>query len=115
MLYILVAHRLTQDGGTKGVYRLAMEMMLAWLVVTPIGWKQGVPAFVHPMWLLAGFGVGFTSVVPYVTDQLAMARLPRRTATLYLSFLPSGLRFKPWTARIGDRSPVHALEGNHDK
>jgi inner membrane transporter RhtA len=41
------------------------------------------------MLLLAGAGVGVcSSVIPYVTDQLAMARLPRATFALMLALLP---------------------------
>jgi inner membrane transporter RhtA len=39
--------------------------------------------------LLAGAGVGVcSSVIPYVTDQLAMARLARATFSLMLALLP---------------------------
>jgi inner membrane transporter RhtA len=39
--------------------------------------------------LLAGLGVGVcSSVIPYVTDQLAMARLPRATFAMMLALLP---------------------------
>ena len=41
------------------------------------------------MWLLWGIGVGLcSSVIPYVADQLAMARLPRATFALMLALLP---------------------------
>jgi inner membrane transporter RhtA len=44
----------------------------------------------HPFLLLAGIGVGIcSSVIPYVSDQLAMARLPRATFALLLSLLPA--------------------------
>jgi inner membrane transporter RhtA len=40
--------------------------------------------------LLAGIGVGISSsVIPYVFDQLAMARLPRATYALLVSLLPA--------------------------
>ena len=40
--------------------------------------------------MLAGIGVGVSSsVVPYVTDQLALARLPRATYALMVSLLPA--------------------------
>jgi inner membrane transporter RhtA len=46
--------------------------------------------FVHPAWLLWGIAVGLcSSVIPYVTDQLAMARLPRATFALMLAILPA--------------------------
>jgi inner membrane transporter RhtA len=40
--------------------------------------------------LAAGIGVGIaSSVIPYVTDQLALARLPRATYALLVSLLPA--------------------------
>ncbi len=43
-----------------------------------------------PLLELAGIGVGIcSSVIPYVCDQLAMARLPRATFALLLSLLPA--------------------------
>jgi inner membrane transporter RhtA len=40
-------------------------------------------AFTHPVWLLWGIGVGVSSsVILYVTDRLAMARLARATFSL---------------------------------
>ena len=49
-----------------------------------------IPAFTHPAWLAWGTGVGVcSSVIPYVTDQLAMARLPRATFALMLALLPA--------------------------
>ncbi len=42
------------------------------------------------MALLAGIGVGLcSSVIPYVSDQLAMRRLPRATYALMVSLLPA--------------------------
>ena len=43
-----------------------------------------------PLLLLAAIGVGVSSsVIPYVCDQLAMARLPRATFALLLALLPA--------------------------
>src|ERR1700678_215169 len=48
-----------------------------------------IPALHRPTWLLWGVAVGVcSSVVPYVADQLAMARLPRATFALMLALLP---------------------------
>ena len=39
---------------------------------------------------LAGIGVGISSsVIPYVFDQLALARLPRATYSLMVALLPA--------------------------
>jgi inner membrane transporter RhtA len=60
------------------------------VVATPFGIGAAVPVFAHPAWLLWGIGVGLcSSVIPYVTDQLAMARLPRATFALMLCLLPA--------------------------
>ena len=46
-------------------------------------------AFAHPAWLLAGGAVCIcSSVIPYVLDQLAMARLRRSAFALMLCLLP---------------------------
>ena len=43
-----------------------------------------------PLAVLAGIGVGVSSsVIPYVTDQLAMARIRRSTYALLVSLLPA--------------------------
>jgi len=63
-----------------GVDGLAAAMVLGFVFVFPIGFAQAAPAFVDPAALAAGIGVGVSSsVIPYVFDQLAMARLPRAT------------------------------------
>lgn len=57
---------------------------------TPIGLAGALPALTHPLWLAWDIGVGLcSSVIPYVTDQLAMARLPRATFALMLGLLPA--------------------------
>lgn len=65
-------------------------MLIALVTVFPIGLGGALPALRQPHLLLAGVGVGIcSSVVPYVFDQLAMARLPRATFSLLLALLPA--------------------------
>jgi inner membrane transporter RhtA len=55
-----------------------------------IGFTDALAVLPQPHLLLAGIGVGIcSSVIPYVCDQLAMARLPRPTFALLLSLLPA--------------------------
>ncbi len=90
MLYVILGHRIAQDGGAAGIDRLGVAMLFALLIVSPIGLADASTAFTRPILLLAGIGVGISSsVIPYVTDQLAMARLPRSTFALLLSLLPA--------------------------
>jgi inner membrane transporter RhtA len=86
-LYIVFAHRVAQQRGIDG---LALAMLVALVVATPLGGWQAIPAFSDPVALAAGFGVGVTSsVIPYVCDQLAMARMRRATYALMVSLLPA--------------------------
>jgi len=65
-------------------------MVIATVVVTPIGLKNALIAVFDPMLLLAGAGVGIcSSVIPYICDQFAMARLSKPTFALMLSLLPA--------------------------
>jgi inner membrane transporter RhtA len=109
MLYVILAHRVATtaitshaageaDSGTgatsahplAGVDQLGAAMLIAAVVITPIGISAAAPAFASPVLLAAGAGVGVcSSVIPYVTDQLAMARLPRATFALMLALLPA--------------------------
>jgi inner membrane transporter RhtA len=90
MLYVVLGHRIAQDGGAAGIDRLGAAMLIALVTITPIGLNGALPAMTQPLLLLAGIGVGIcSSVIPYVCDQLAMARLPRATFALLLSLLPA--------------------------
>jgi inner membrane transporter RhtA len=102
MLYIVLGHRIANAGragspgsgqpgraGMSSIDRLAAAMLIAAVTATPWGLSGALPAFRHPVLLLAGIGVGVcSSVIPYVLDQLAMARLPRATFSLMLALLP---------------------------
>jgi inner membrane transporter RhtA len=86
-LYIVVAHRVSRTSGIDG---LAAAMLVALVVVTPMAGWAAVPALGDPVALAAGIGVGLcSSVIPYVCDQLAMARLPRATYALMVALLPA--------------------------
>jgi inner membrane transporter RhtA len=95
MLYVILGHRIAGVRAGKrgnqpgGIDLLAASMLIAAVAATPAGLGGALPAFTHPGWLLAGAGVGVcSSVIPYVTDQLAMARLPQATFALMLALLP---------------------------
>jgi inner membrane transporter RhtA len=86
-LYIVLAHGAAQDAGVDA---LGAAMLIAAVAVTPLAAWSAVPALDDPVALLAGAGVGISSsVIPYVFDQLAMARLARATYALMVSLLPA--------------------------
>lgn len=99
MVYVVLGHRIANAGtrGTDGISspmsgidRLGLSMLVAAVMATPIGIAQAATTFSHPLWLVWGIAVGLcSSVIPYVTDQLAMARLPRATFALMLALLPA--------------------------
>jgi inner membrane transporter RhtA len=88
--YVVLADAVAKRPGVSGIDGLAAAMVVAVVVVTPIGGAQALPALSDPVALLAGAGVGLSSsVIPYVADQLALARLPRATYALMVSLLPA--------------------------
>jgi inner membrane transporter RhtA len=89
-LYIVLGHAISRAGGAGGVDRLGAAMLVALVVAMPIGLAEVLPVLGEPRLILAGVGVGVaSSVIPYICDQLAMARLPRATFALMLTLLPA--------------------------
>jgi inner membrane transporter RhtA len=88
--YIMLAHKVASDPAISGIDGLGGAMLIALVAVTPLAGWAAVPAFGDPVALLAGIGVGISSsVVPYVSDQLAMSRLTREGYALMVSLLPA--------------------------
>src|SRR5215213_272871 len=88
--YIVLAHRASRYERMGGIDGLGASMLVAAVAITPLGGWQALPAFADPVALAAGVGVGLSSsVIPYVTDQLAMRRLARPTYALMVSLLPA--------------------------
>ncbi|MGP3985891.1 EamA family transporter [Streptomyces sp. 3N207] len=89
-LYVVLAHRASRNPAVSGIDGLALAMLIASAAALPVGIVQAVPALSDPGLLAAGVGVGVcSSVIPYVCDQLAMARLSRGTYALLVSLLPA--------------------------
>ena len=91
MVYIILGHQISAGGaGVSGIDRLGSAMLAATIAALPFGFREALPAFSDPRLLCAAVGVGISSsVIPYVCDQLAMARLPRASFALLLSLLPA--------------------------
>lgn len=89
--YIVLAHRTARRSrGVSGIDGLAAAMLVACVFVAPVGVWQAAPAVLDPVTLAAGVGVGIcSSVIPYVCDQLAMARIARSTYALLVALLPA--------------------------
>ncbi|MDP2709768.1 MAG: EamA family transporter [Solirubrobacteraceae bacterium] len=89
-LYIVLADRVAKRDAMSGIDGLAASMLVAAVVITPIGGWQAIGVSADPLALLAGVGVGVSSsVIPYIADQLALARLDRASYALMVSLLPA--------------------------
>jgi len=71
LLYVVLGHRIANTRGSgraiSGIDQLGASMMVAAVLVTPIGLGGALQTFSHPVLLLAGAGVGVcSSVIPYV-------------------------------------------------
>jgi inner membrane transporter RhtA len=89
-LYIVLAHRVARNAALDRLDGLALAMLVGAVAITPIGGYDAARAFLDPVALAAGIGVGIaSSVIPYVCDQLAMAKLKRSTYSLMVSLLPA--------------------------
>jgi inner membrane transporter RhtA len=89
-LYIVLGAQVARRGAGAGIDALAASMLIAAVVVTPIGGPAVFPALTDPIALAAGIGVGISSsVIPYVSDQLALARMKRSTYALMVALLPA--------------------------
>lgn len=89
-LYIVLADRVAKRDAIRGIDGLAASMLIAVVVVTPFGGWQAIAVAHDPLLPLAAIGVGVaSSVIPYVCDQLALARLRRATYALLVALLPA--------------------------
>lgn len=86
--YILLSAALgrhTTDGGG-----LALGMVLATLVVAPIGIAEAGAALLEPWVLLVGFGVALlSSVIPYSLELEALRRMPPKLFGVLMSLEPA--------------------------
>jgi inner membrane transporter RhtA len=89
-LYIVLGDRVAKRDAVGGIDGLATAMLVAVVVVMPLGGLAAAHALGDPVAIAAGVGVGISSsVIPYVCDQLALARLARATYALLVSLLPA--------------------------
>ncbi len=65
-------------------------MMIAFILLLPVGLVEAAKAFGSLNLVFAGIAVGVcSSVIPYICDQLSMSQLPRESFALLLALLPT--------------------------
>ena len=120
--YVVLGHRVSRVEGLRRIDGLALAMGIATVIALPVGVTQAAPAFSDLTLLAAAIGVGIcSSVIPYVSDQLAMARLRRSTFALMLALLPATatvigaivLHQIPTTAELAAVAIIVAAVGLH--
>src|SRR6201984_55898 len=90
MLYVSIGHTIASSRVIAGADAIGSAMLVAMIIIIPIGIRAPAAAFFNPVLLAAAAGVGISSsVIPYVCDQLAMKRLPAASFSLLLSVLPA--------------------------
>ena len=89
-LYIVLAHRISRAAAHARHRRPGRRDADRRAGHHAIGGPVVAPHLLDPVAVAAGIGVGISSsVIPYVCDQLAMARLRRETYSLMVSLLPA--------------------------
>lgn len=85
-LYIVFGKRVA---AAYGGFATPMGVLVAALVVAPVGMYTAGAALLNPTLLLAGLGVAFvSSALPYTLEMYALKHLPRQTFSILLSMEP---------------------------
>lgn len=86
-LYIVFGQK---AGGEHGMQTTALGMVIAAVIVVPIGAAQAGAALLSPHVLLVGAGVGLLgTALPYALEMIALTRLPTRTFGTLMSLEPA--------------------------
>lgn len=91
ILYIIIANKITRsDNSTSSIDRLGIAMIFAAMAILPVGFESAQVAFGNIALLMAGLAVGVSSsVIPYILDQLAMARISPAVYSILSAILPA--------------------------
>jgi inner membrane transporter RhtA len=93
-LYIITGKR---AGNLHGGQATSLGMLIATLVVLPVGFGQAVTALLNPSLLAVGLVVGIlSSALPYSLEMVALKRLPKETFGILLSMEPAVGALAAW-------------------
>ena len=86
-VYIVVGQRVADR---IGAFATPMGMLVAALLVTPVGISVAGSSLLNPEWMLAGLGIALlSSAVPYSLEMYSLKHLPKQTFSILLSLEPA--------------------------
>ena len=73
-----------------GAFATPMGMLVAALLVTPVGISAAGSSLLNPEWMLAGLGIALlSSAIPYSLEMYSLKHLPKQTFSILLSLEPA--------------------------
>ena len=86
-VYIVIGQRVADR---IGAFATPMGMLVAALVVTPLGISVAGTSLLNPEWMLAGLGIALlSSAIPYSLEMYSLKHLPKQTFSILLSLEPA--------------------------
>ncbi len=86
-IYIVIGQRVADR---IGAFATPMGMLVAALVVTPVGISVAGTSLLNPEWMLAGLGIALlSSAIPYSLEMYSLKHLPKQTFSILLSLEPA--------------------------
>ena len=86
-VYIVVGQRVADR---IGAFATPMGMLVAALLVTPVGISVAGTSLLNPEWMLAGLGIALlSSAIPYSLEMYSLKHLPKQTFSILLSLEPA--------------------------
>jgi inner membrane transporter RhtA len=86
-VYIVVGQRVADR---IGAFATPMGMLVATLLVTPVGISVAGSSLLNPEWMLAGLGIALlSSAIPYSLEMYSLKHLPKQTFSILLSLEPA--------------------------
>jgi inner membrane transporter RhtA len=86
-VYIFVGQRVADR---IGAFATPMGMLVAALLVTPVGISVAGSSLLNPEWMLAGLGIALlSSAIPYSLEMYSLKHLPKQTFSILLSLEPA--------------------------
>jgi inner membrane transporter RhtA len=86
-VYIVVGQRVADR---IGAFATPMGMLVAALLVTPVGISVAGSSLLNTEWMLAGLGIALlSSAIPYSLEMYSLKHLPKQTFSILLSLEPA--------------------------